>query len=89
MLRQSIGTLDPAFEVMTEQQNVVGWARVRSVQGEYLAEIGHRSGDRQALQQARAAFEEASRIFRENGMGDTSQDFWKSQIAGIDAELAK
>jgi hypothetical protein len=89
LLRQSIGTLDPAFEIMTEQNNKVGWTRVRSIQGEYLAEIGHRAGDRQALQQARAAFEEASRIYRENGMGDTSQDFWKSQIAGIDAELAK
>jgi len=89
LLRQAIGTLDPAFEVMTEQNNVVGWARVRSIQGEYLAEIGHRSGDRQALRQARAAFDEASRIYRENGMGDTSQDFWKSQIAGIDAELAR
>ena len=68
---------------------MVGWARVRSIQGEYLAEIGHRSGERQALQQARAAFEEASEIYRQNGMGDTGQGFWKSQIAGIDAELAK
>lgn len=89
LLRKAIGTLDPAFEVMTEQNNVVGWARVRSIQGEYLAEIGRRSGDRGALQQARAAFEEASRLYRENGMGDTSQNFWKRQIASIDAELVR
>jgi len=89
LLRQAMGTLDPAFEVMTEQDNLVGWARVRSIQGECLAEIGRRSGDREALQLARTAFEEASRIYRQNGMGDTSQAFWKRQIAWIDTELAK
>jgi len=89
LLRQAISTLDPAFQVMAEQKNAVGCARVRSIQGEYLAEIGKRLGDKVSLQQARAAFEEASKLYRENGMGDTSQNFWKGQIASIDAELAR
>ncbi len=84
-----MAVLDPPMQIMAEQQNPIGWARVRSIQGEYLAEIGRREGNREALVQARAAFEEARKLFADNGLGETGQGFWQEQIAAIDRELAR
>jgi len=88
-LQDAYGTLNTTLEIMRQMNNPVGWARARSVQGEVLAEVGRLQGDRKMLRAARDAFEEARSIYRQAGMGETSQRFWEKQIAAIDAELGR
>ncbi|MEQ1941772.1 caspase family protein [Mesorhizobium sp. VNQ89] len=76
-------------DVMSTTHNPILWARARSVLGEVLFEIGTRANDRQALVDARTAFDDARTTFTRNGMGDSGQGFWAKQIAAIDARLGK
>lgn len=88
VLREAEAALGTALSNMRLETAPIEWARSRSVQGEVLNEIGTLTPDPDALRAARAAFDEARTLFRKNGMGETSQNFWKKQIAAIDAKLA-
>ena len=88
LLREADAALATALAHMRRDAAPIDWARSRSMQGEILAKIGALAGDATALRAARAAFDEARGLFRKNGMGKESQDFWKTQIATIDAQLA-
>jgi uncharacterized caspase-like protein len=87
-LREAEHALAVAASHVDRTQVPIQWARIRSVTGEALREIGERAGDRDALVAAKAAFEEARTTFRDNGMGEAGQGFWEKQIAAIDARLA-
>ncbi len=88
ILREANAALVTAMSHMRRDASPIDWARVRSVQGEILAEIGTIAADKQALRDARQAYEDARTTFRDNGMGETGQGFWEKQIAAIDALLA-
>ncbi|MCR5855524.1 caspase family protein [Mesorhizobium sp. J428] len=87
-LRAAEEALAIALRHVDRVQIPIQWARIRSVTGEVLRELGERGMDRDALIGARAAFEDARTTFRENGMGRSGQGFWEKQIAAIDAQLA-
>jgi len=88
VLREAEDALIIALRHVDRTQLPIQWARIRSVTGEVLRELGERGKDRKALIDARAAFEDARTTFRDNGMGDSGQGFWEKQIAAIDAQLA-
>jgi uncharacterized caspase-like protein len=88
MLREANSALKTALSHMRVDKTPIDWARSRGVQAEILAQIGKLTGDKASLREARAAFEEARTAYRKNGMGETSQDYWKKQIAAIDAQLS-
>ncbi|WP_176247587.1 caspase family protein [Mesorhizobium australicum] len=88
LLHEAEQALGVAISHVHRAQLPIQWARIRSVTGEVLRELGERGKDRNALIDARAAFEDARTTFRDNGMGDSGQGFWEKQIAAIDAQLA-
>ncbi|MGE3306302.1 MAG: caspase family protein [Rhizobiaceae bacterium] len=88
-LKEAMATLDQALEIVRQMGNPIGWARGRSQQGEVLEEMGRLTGDRALLKAARDAFEEARTLYRDNGMGETGQDFWAKKIAALDQELGR
>lgn len=88
LLREAAAALATALSHLSRDTTPIEWARGLSVQGEILKEIGIRSMDKQALRDARQAYEDARTTFRDNGMGETGQGFWEKEIAAIDAQLA-
>ena len=78
-LREAEAAAGEVMAAMAGGPNRLGWARGRSLLGEVLFEIGRRTGNRQMLENARAAFDDARKAYRDGGMGDANQGFWKSR----------
>jgi len=88
-LRDAVTALDIAAAHVDRTQVPVQWARIRSVTGEALLEIGLRAQDRNALTAARSAFKDALNAFREQKLAADSEGFYQKQLATIDQALQK